>query len=428
MFLLFLLMVCDDCKPLAERLETAEKSIKELERRLLAYENAHTPPSRRYKPRLPPSEDAKRGAPEGHKGATREDPDPTLRVELVKETCEHCKARLPKPFWVERKLVEEIPEPQPVEVTEYLISHYLCSSCGEHVSADGPNLGRFGPRTCAHVALLKFSDRLPHAKVAQALARQFNLEVTPPTVLSITNRVSDAVQHKYDALRKQLLKEKYIHIDETSLRVAGRTYWVWVFCTNMLTFYVIQPTRGGRVVEELLHDYKGVVVTDGYKVYQKMGSAQQRCWAHLLREAEWLASEHDMAKPIFDQLRTMYHEVKALCKRAKINRQRAYDSFMLRMNQLADLCSAHREMRKFAITLRNGINAWFTAILHKGVALTNNLAERQLREIVVQRKIFGTLRTERGTTTLQTLMSILMTWHQKGKNALAELTRTLTLA
>jgi transposase-like protein len=268
---------------------------------------------------------------------------------------------------------------------------------------------------------------LPHAKVAQALARQFNLELTPPTVLSITNRVADAVQHKYDSLRKQLLKEPYVHIDETSLRVAGRTYWVWVFCTNKLTVYVIQPTRGARVVQEILHDYKGIVVTDGYKVYQGIGKAQQRCWAHLLREAEWLASEHDTAKPVFEQLRTMYHEVKTLCKR-KINRQQVYNSFSLRMNQLIDLCSAHREMRKFATTLRNGINAWFTAILHKGLPLTNNLAERQLREVVVQRKIFGTLRTERGTTTMQTLMSLIMTWTQKGKNALQELTKTLTTA
>lgn len=421
-------MVCDDCKLLVERLEAAEKSIKALERRLLAYENAHTPPSRRYKPRLPSSEHVKRGAPEGYKGATRIDPEPTMRVELVKKVCDHCKARLPEPFLVERKIVEEISEPQPVEVTEYAIPHYICSSCGEHVSAESSSLERFGPRTCAHIALLKFNDRLPHAKVAQALSRQFNLKVTPPTVLSITNRVADAVQHKYDALRKQLLKEKHIHIDKTSLRVTRRTYWIWVFCTNKLTFYVIKPSRGGRVIEEILQEYKSIVVTDGYKVYKKIGSAQQRCWAHLLREAEWLASEHDTAKPVFKQLRTMYHELKVVCKQTKINRQHTYGSFMLRMNQLIDLCNAHREMRKFATTLRNGINAWFTAILHKRVTLTNNLAEQQLREIVVQRKIFGTLRTKRGTTTMQTLMSLLMTWHQKGKNALTELTKTLTLA
>lgn len=418
-------MVCDKCKP---EFDILLARIEALERRLLAYENAHTPPSKRYKPRLPPSEDAKRGAPEGHKGATRDDPDPTLRVELVKEVCDHCKARLPAPFWVERKIVEEIPLPQPVEVTEYLIPHYVCAECGEQVSADGPSLGRFGPRTCAQVALLKFSDRLPHAKVARALERQFNLKLTPPSVLSITNRVADAVQHKYEALRKQLLKEQYVHIDETSLRVAGRTYWVWVFCTNSLTFYVIEPTRGGRVVQEMLKDYTGIVVTDGYKVYQGIGKTQQRCWAHLLREAEWLASEHDTAKPIFEQLRAMYHELKAVCKRAKISRQHTYDSFMLRMNQLINLCSAHREMRKFSTTLRNGIAAWFTAILHKGIPLTNNLAERQLREIVVQRKIFGTLRTEKGTTTMQTLMSLIMTWTQKGKNALQELTKTLSPA
>jgi len=90
------------------------------------------------------------------------------------------------------------------------------------------------------------------------------------------------------------------------------------------------------------------------------------------------------------------------------------------------LCGAYKELRKFATTLVNGIHSWFIAILHKGVPLTNNLAERQLREIVVQRKIFGTLRTDRGCTTLETIMSLIMTWKQAGKDALQELVALLS--
>jgi len=60
-------MVCEKCKP---ELDILLARIEALERRLLVYENAHTPPSRQYKPRSPPIETAKRGAPKGHKGAT----------------------------------------------------------------------------------------------------------------------------------------------------------------------------------------------------------------------------------------------------------------------------------------------------------------------------------------------------------------------
>jgi len=397
----------------------------ELERRLLAYENAHTPPSRRYKPRQPPVEAGNRGAPIGHKGATRVDPPPTMRVEHTLKRCSHCQARLGKPSFTESKLVEEIPEPQPIEVTEHIIPHYTCPHCGKENSADIPVLGRFGPRTCAHVALLKFSDRLPHVKVVQALSRQFGLTMTPPTVLRITQRVADATRASYEGLLQQLLKEPYIQIDETPLRVSGRTYWVWIFTTPQMTLYVVRPSRGRNVVQDILHDYKGVIVTDGYTVYEGIGGAQQRCWAHLLREAEFLASKHVAAKPVLEQLRQLYREARTLTKR-RIDRVAVHDALMLRMRQLIEICGAYKELRKFATTLVNGIHSWFIAILHKGVPLTNNLAERQLREIVVQRKIFGTLRTDRGCTTLETIMSLIMTWKQTGKDALQELVGLLS--
>ena len=420
-------MVCEDCRRLAEQLEAALKRIEELERRLLAYENAHTPPSRRYKPRQPPAVGGKRGAPEGHDGATRPTPEPTHWVEHVLKRCEHCLGLLGKPDTFERRLEEEIPEPQPIEVTEHLIWHYTCPHCGRQNSAEIPALGRFGPRTCAHVALLKFDDRLPHVKVVQALSRQFGLTMTPPTVLRITQRVADATRVSYETLLTQILQQPYIHIDETPLRVSGRTFWVWIFCTPQMTLYVIRPSRGRNVVQDILHDYKGTIVTDGYKVYEGIGGAQQRCWAHLLREAEFLASRHDTAKLILEQLRQLYRDARALAKR-RIDRVKVHDALVLRMQQLIDLCGAYKELRKFATLLKNGIHAWFIAILHKGVPLTNNLAERQLREIVVQRKIFGTLRTDVGCTTLETIMSMLMTWRQNARDVFQELTQLLSPA
>lgn len=416
--------VCENCRPLFDVLV---RRIEELERRLLAYENAHTPSSKRRFVRRPPLLGGRRGAPEGHEGSTRSDPEPTMRMEHVLDVCEHCKGSLGEPLFVERRLVEEVPEPRPVEVTEHLIPHYACPHCGQHTAARLPALGRFGPRTCAQVAVLKFSDRLPHAKVAQTLQRDFGLEVTPPTVMSITQRVAAATRDKYDLLVKRIRREPFVHIDETPFRVAGRQYWVWTFCTSSLTLYVVRPSRGRTVVQDVLKDYAGIIITDGYTVYDGVGRAQQRCWAHLLREAEFLTTKHGTAKPVFAALTELYHDTKALLKR-RIHRVSVHASLTRRMRDLIDICDAHKELRKFGTTLRNGIHAWFTAILHKGMPLTNNLAERQLREIVVQRKIIGTLRTDQGCHTLETIMSLLATWQQTGKNTLQQLTTLLSRA
>src|SRR3989338_1731059 len=75
------------------------------------------------------------------------------------------------------------------------------------------------------------------------------------------------------------------------------------------------------------------------------GGAQQRCWAHLLREAEFLASKHEAAKPVLEQLRQLYREARTLTKR-RIDRVAVHDALMLRMRQLIEICGAYKELRK----------------------------------------------------------------------------------
>lgn len=422
-------MVCSDCKPLQERLEAAEKRIQALERRLLAYENAHTPPSKqRFRRREPPVEPGKRGAPEGHPGTTRPEPEPTMTMTFEEKKCHHCEAPLGKPFHVERRIVEEIPEPQPIEVTEYRIGHYQCAKCGQVTIADAPIPdGRFGPRACAHIALLKFSDRLPHRLVVNALERQFGLTLTPATVLDITHRVSDAVRENYEALIKKIRASSYVHVDETELPVGGRTYQIWVFTTPNETLYVIRPTRGKKVPEEILGtDYQGVVVCDGYRVYTTFGCAQQRCWAHLLREAEHLAREHETARGVYEGLCRMFERIKSFIAHKHSRKKWWHQKFIMEMKQWIDLTMNYKELRKFGTTLANGLHQWFTCILYPGVPPTNNHAERQLRELVVQRKIMGALRNEKGTTIMETIMSMLMTWKQREINPFTALQKALT--
>ena len=69
---------------LEERVYLKSK-LEELEQRLLAHENAHTPPSksneRRYPKREPTGNPA--GTPVGHKGVTRKTPEPTETKTLI---------------------------------------------------------------------------------------------------------------------------------------------------------------------------------------------------------------------------------------------------------------------------------------------------------------------------------------------------------
>jgi len=96
------------------------------------------------------------------------------------------------------------------------------------------------------------------------------------------------------------------------------------------------------------------------------------------------------------------------------------------MQCLINTCKPYKELRKFALKVENGLEHWFTCILYPGVEPTNNRVERELREMVVQRKIIGTLRNERGTHAIEVLMSVLTTWKLQGLNTFSMLRQTLS--
>jgi len=79
---------------------------------------------------------------------------------------------------------------------------------------------------------------------------------------------------------------------------------------------------------------------------------------------------------------------------------------------------ASKKVEKFIGKISNGFEYWFTFILRSDVEPTNNRAERALREHVVQRKIIGTLRNEKGTTIHERIMTVLTTWAQQALNSL----------
>src|SRR3989344_6250603 len=126
--------VCERCKPFFEKLltkiELLENHIKELEKKLKAYENAHTPSSRSQR-KYPKRESSKNnvGAPKGHKGTTRQQKKPDKIIDVTMEDCPNCKNKLDESIAAKKRIVEDTPEPQPTIVTQYNQAVYNCRHC-----------------------------------------------------------------------------------------------------------------------------------------------------------------------------------------------------------------------------------------------------------------------------------------------------------
>lgn len=415
---------------LHEEKEKLERKVKNLEAQLSFFKNPHTPPSKQIFTKKSSRVSKKIGAPLGHKGATRENLEPNEIVNHFLKRCPQCNDILCQPFKIEERIIEEIPEPMPVKITKHIIGFYKCKNC-EIVTAktDLPNEGIFGKNIITQTTLMKYEDRLPARKVTDTLNRTFLLDITHPTVLNIIQRVVKKAQFAYEQLKIKVKSFFNVYIDETSIKVQGEKFWIWIFTTLTTTLFVIRKSRHCKVVKEVLgENFEGVINCDGWETYKTYKDSNdkvllQRCWAHAIREVEALAEKYKEAKPLHKWFQKIYATV---CKaresgKSLYQRQKLKEKCENELRRWLDVTKPYKEFKTVRTKIENGFEHWFTCIIYPEVEPTNNRAERMLREQVVIRKITGTLRNEKGTIANEVMMSLITTWKQQNKNPFLEL-------
>ena len=394
-----------------------KKQNEELSNRLLAYENAHTPPSKQRFKKNPPTEPrGKLGAKVGHEKWERKQPTPTETIEHSETNCPRCNHQLGKPIKVDRKIVEDIPEPQPVQVTEHLINHYKCKYCGKIIipKVKLPQ-GSFGYNLQTEIALLNIDSRLPLRKIKSILKRTHKIIITDANICKILCNTSKKLSKEQQKNIQLLRASPFVHADETGMRVDGKNYYLWVFTNGATTVFTITKTRSQKTIKEILgENYSGIIICDGWSAYSTYTNQIQRCWAHILREAKYLTEKIPLFKIFYERLCEMFAQIKELLEQPIEKRKTAYEKLYKQLTKLLDCMESHREYKKLATKIRNGGKHWFTCLLHPNIQPTNNLAEQTIREPIIRRKIFGCLRNQKGANVFSILTSLITTWKQQG--------------
>ncbi len=417
-----------------QKLEVLLKENEKLKSKLRMYENPNTPSSaqrfkKAKKPKIESKEEVKRGAPIGHVGTTREVPTPDEDVEVTSEACPGCHATLGEPIGVEEKIIEDV-IPEKRRVFRYKLYSYRCPECGKIIKSRNrncPQKGRFGPNTLLTVAMFKFLSRAPVRKVAELMDMLFGMKLSPKAVLDMLKRTANACCSTYEALRERIRYAEWVHIDETSVRVNGKNWWIWVFRTDsddVLT--VIENSRSGRVPKRILGKHPPPVIVDGWSGYNWIRE-KQRCWAHLLREAEAVKDKSPAGALLDESLHALYHDLKcALELEDQEKRNAAKRELESRIRDIITTCDDETETMKRPIRyLRRGVGDWCTCLSHPGMPATNNLAEQAIREHVIQRKIIGSFRSEEGPANYACIASLLETWAYQGKDQFEEMHRLI---
>jgi hypothetical protein len=103
------------------------------------------------------------------------------------------------------------------------------------------------------------------------------------------------MENPYELLAKNLFEAPLWHADETRwprLDGSGQSPWtVWARCTPEIAYYTILGSKSAKAGRQLFSGYNGIVVVDGYAVYEKLardgpGFRLANCWAHTRRKFE----------------------------------------------------------------------------------------------------------------------------------------------
>ena len=389
------------------------------------------------------------GGQKGHPGETlRRTETPDTTIHHYPQACMACGAALTAAMATNHvaRQVFDLPEPQPLIVTEHRAHGCLCAACGTQTRAAFPEgvtaPVQYGKRISAFVLYLLHYQLLPEKRLAALMADFFGINLVTATIARISQDCAERFQGFTDAVRDRVAAAPVKHMDETGFRIGGKTQWLHIASTIWLTFYRVSPKRGS-----LLAHVTGIVVHDHWKPYYTLkGVLHALCNAHHLRELKALVEieKEDWARRMQRLLRRACHATNLardqgvmLSPQLIALIERCYDAILaeglaFHEAQPALLRAVGKGKGRGRQPRRVGHNLLLRLSVRKQdvlrfltdprVPFTNNLAERDGRMMKLRQKISGGFRSEAGAEDFAVIRSVLSTARKQGWNMLQTLT------
>lgn len=276
-----------------------------------------------------------------------------------------------------------------------------------------------GPTLSALIICLSMRMRMSRPRIREFLQDWLSISLSTGCINQCITEGGRASAPLEEALIAEVQKSDLIYADETGWKENGRPVWLWVLRTATATLYII-GRRSWDVIADIMAQFGGWLMTDGYGQYRKYGK-RLRCLAHLIRKARGLAEScHPEAADFGEKvLENIGHFIKGIYAARGDPSLDLLETFSQELAQLKKLCQRHRDhlhhkTKKLARELLNDWEAIWTVLAHPELPITNNLAEQSLRHWVIARKISYGTRNPQGSRAFTLLASVIDTCRQRG--------------
>jgi transposase len=414
------------------------EQIKTLEARLAALEargqqnsrNSDRPPSSDppwVKPKTPGGPKGTPGARPGHPGHRQALLEPTEVIEVKPPACV-CGQRVcldMSPFYTHQ--VIELPEINMI-VRHFVLYEACCPQCGRVTKAHVPPAActGYGPRLTALIGELSGSQRSSRSAVQEFCQSVLGVAISQGAIQRAVDRVSEALAPHYEAIAAQARRARVNYIDETGWYQHGGLAWLWVMVNTTVALFKVQASRSQAAFEALVASWAGILVSDGYTVYQQWVHGRQTCLAHLIRRARGLAERKEpelawFGRRVLAELQRLVHWAQAPPTAGAV--QAWYARLVHLLNQYRP---RKDEAGTLARTLERELGALWTFVVEGGVEPTNNRAERALRFAVLWRKLMQGTYNEKGDRWVERILSVRETCRLQGRPTFPVLVEAVT--
>jgi len=308
--------------------------------------------------------------------------------------------------------------PAKIKVLRHLRKKYACPCCEQHlITAPKPaqpiEKSIASPGLLAYVAVSKYCDALPLYRQI-AIFKRIGVELDRTTLANWMIKMGSLLQPLINRLSEFINEQSVLHMDETPLQVlnepgkrAQSQSYMWVMTTTQasvpIVLYHYSASRSGDIPKELLPDFNGALMVDGYEGYAAVCNENQLtrlgCWAHARRK--FIDAQRQQPKGKTGKADVALGFIQKLYRIEKLNKDKSINErFEARQTQAKPIIDTLKQWLDKSFTktppkttlgkaLQYLHNQWSRLVpyLDDGSRpIDNNRAENSIRPFVIGRK------------------------------------------
>ncbi len=308
---------------------------------------------------------------------------------------------------------------QPVKIKKllYNLERKYCPRCQKVVAAKPPGVL---PK-CLYSNNLLVYVAVQHYIYGNTLGQiEKQTGIGYSSIVDALHQLAGILKDVPKSLIEDYRKAAVKHADETGWRTDGQNGFSWLFCTPDISIFRFRSSRSARVAKEVFGEkpLPGVLVVDRYNGYNRMPCKIQYCYAHLLRNVKDLEKDFPENVEIRSFVEALVSQLaNAISLRTLDITDRQFKRQAAKIKRaIIDIVNHHANhpaIQNMQDIFREKADRLYHWADDRKVPADNNLAERELRPLVIARKISFGSQSEDGAKTREILMTVLHTMRKR---------------